>query len=155
MKLYQSSVFWKCRARARNQHVNHQHTYEQRRLPEHCAQPDVPQAGRWEWSLFQAGHRESGEEAEREKRRARLPHYRHYHQWSPSQQVCYHSEDTWRASAGRVMPYLACFFVTLRKNLEQLSNCERLFLKSNDHLLSSKMLYCSWAYYCYVPASTC
>lgn len=98
-------IFWESaeRARGRNQDVHHQHTHQQWCLPEHCAQPDVSPTGWREWDICQTGHWESGEKAEREKRRARLPHHSYHHQWSPSQQVCDHPEDTWWTAAGGII----------------------------------------------------
>ena len=75
--------------------------HQQRRLPEHRAQPDVPPAGRRERELRQEGDREPGEEAEGEEGRAGLPHHRGDHQRRAPQQVRDHPEDAGRAAAGR------------------------------------------------------
>ena len=73
---------------------------QQRRVPEHRAQPDVPPAGRRERGLRQARHREPGQEAKGEKGRAGLAHHRHHHQWRSPQQVRHHPEDARWTAAG-------------------------------------------------------
>jgi hypothetical protein len=70
-------------------------------VPEHRAQPYVPPPGRRERVLFQTRHREPGEEAEGEARRAGQPHHRHHHQRRTPHQVRHHTAHARRPPTGQ------------------------------------------------------